>query len=322
MTLLSETPLDDRSPVRALLPVRRSRWVGIAAVTVAVLVAVLLARGGPSVTTSTSSVGSGSTSAPVGSAPGLTGGPQPAAGAPQPVVVGRSSAGAASIAATTDGARIVKQGSVDLVVRGSAVGPTVTAVQAIVLSARGYASDSSTTESGTSPVATTTYRVPVASFERVLAQVRQVSGAKVTATTTSGSDVTGAYADTQAQIQSLTAARNRFLTILSRARTIAETLSVQQRVDDVQQQIDQLQSQRRVLASSSDLATLTVSVATKARPERRTAGLGAAWERARHGFASGVESLVAHSGGAALVLLIVALLLGLARLGRRLMGRH
>lgn len=313
MTLTSQTALDDRPVELPPAPSRgRARWVGAAAVAVAVLLGLLLSR--PPSTSSTATTSSSGGTAEKGTA-------QPAG---RPDVGTAPSLGKLSGSAPglSDGARVVKEGTVDLVVRGTQVGPTVTAVQAVVVAARGYAADSSTTESGSRPVATTTYRVPVGAFERVLAQVRQVAGARVTGTTTSGTDVTGTYADTQAQVQSLTAARERFLTILSRARTIAETLSVQQRVDEVQQQIDQLESRRRVLAATSDLATLTVSVSTGVSPERRTAGLRAAWDRACHGFASGVEALVAHSGRAALVLLIAGVLLGLARLGRRVLRRH
>ena len=71
---------------------------------------------------------------------------------------------------------------------------------------------------------------------------------KVLSASSEGKDVTAEYADTQAQIQSLKAARARYLAILAKADTISETLSVQQRVDEVQGQIDRLEGQRRVLA--------------------------------------------------------------------------
>ena len=309
------TLLEDR-PVPATDPELPPRWVwlgaGVAAVLLALVVVGTGSSGGGSSSSTTAASSSSSAGRETAGQSRKVLGSAPAVRAPSSNV-----GGAPSVAGTTDSARIVKTGQVDLVVARGAVGRTVAAVQEVVVAARGYASDSRTTESGSAPTATTTFRVPVASFERVLAQVRAVRGATVKGTSTSGQDVTGAYADTQAQIQSLTAARSRFLAILAQARTIAETLSVQQRVDDVQGQIDQLQAQRRVLAGSSDLSTLTVGVTAEAGPERRTGGLARAWSQARHGFASGIEALIAHSGRAAVVLLVAAVLLGLALVARR-----
>jgi type IV secretory pathway VirB2 component (pilin) len=140
-----------------------------------------------------------------------------------------------------------------------------------------------------------------------------------------GKDVTASYADTEAQIASLKAARNRFLTILSGAQTIGDTLSVQQRVDDVQGQIDRLEGQRRLLADQSSLATLTVTVgvkAPKAAQAKEQGGLSRSWDRAKHGFSSGVEGIVARSGRALLVLIVLGLALLVGRLGWRLARRR
>jgi hypothetical protein len=157
-----------------------------------------------------------------------------------------------------------------------------------------------------------------------VAAVRQVGG-KVANAESSGRDVTAQYADTEAQIASLKAARSRFLTILSGARTIGETLSVQQRVDGVQAQIDRLEGQRRVLANQSSLATFTVTVSEKADVIKKTSapgGLSKAWDDAKHGFSSGVEALIAHSGRALLVLIVAVLAFFVARLGWRLTRRR
>jgi hypothetical protein len=167
-------------------------------------------------------------------------------------------------------------------------------------------------------------RVPVSSYESVVQAVRKVGG-KVASAESSGRDVTAQYADTAAQIESLKAARSRFLTILGGARTIGETLSVQQRVDSVQEQIDRLEGQRRVLANQSSLATLTVTVSEQADVVAQThgrSGLAKAWDDARHGFTSGVEALIAHSGRALLVLLVGAAVLLLGRAGWRLARRR
>jgi hypothetical protein len=224
----------------------------------------------------------------------------------------------------TDGARVVKTGTLSLVVDEGKVGATVQRLQVLVSGVRGYVADSATHESGDHPTASLTVRVPVASFDALRSQVRALK-VTVLSEQASGKDVTATYADTKAQIQSLTAARNRYLDILSRARTIAETLSVQQRVDDVQQQIDRLEGQRRVLADQSDYGTLTLTVAEtrdEALVTKAPSGWSKAWDDAQHGFSSGVQGLIAHSGRALLVLLVGLALLVLGRSGWRLARRR
>jgi hypothetical protein len=265
---------------------------------------------------------------------GTTGGGD-ALSAPVPATAERTAAGAlvpgnavAGVGGTTstdtDGARVVKTGTLSLVVDEGKVGATVQRLQVLVSGVRGYVADSATHESGDHPTASLTVRVPVASFDALRTQVRSLK-VKVVSEEANGKDVTASYADTQAQIQSLKAARSRYLTILGGAKTISETLTVQQRVDDVQQQIDRLEGQRRVLADQSDYGTLTFTVAETADEvfaAKAPSGWSKAWDDAKHGFSSGVQSLIAHSGRTLLVLLVGAALLLLGRTGWRLARRR
>jgi hypothetical protein len=270
-----------------------------------------------------------------GSAPGSTdrlgaapaqpqGGPikAPLQGTSSTAVVGGSTAEPSD----SDGARVVKTATVSLAVDEGKVRPAVVALEGLVTRFHGYAADSTSNEVGDTPSAQLTVRVPVASFEAFIAQVRALK-LEVVSVAQSGKDVTASYADTQAQIRSLTAARERYLAILARAKTIGETLTVQQRVDGVQQQIDQLEGRRRVLANQSDLATVTLSVAEKGDEaqtfvKQERTGWSKAWHDATHGFTSGVQGLVGASGRTLLVLLCGAALLLLGRTGWRLARRR
>jgi len=225
-----------------------------------------------------------------------------------------------------DGAatRVVKTGSIALVVDKGQVTPVLTTVQTVIASLHGYVASSSTQEFGATPSGTVTFRIPVANFERAVERLRGLR-ATVRDAEASGRDVTAEYADTAAQVGSLKAARSRFLTILGQAKTIGETLTVQQRVDDVQGQIDRLEGQRRVLADQSDLATLAVTVDEKDHPVTRQpsqGGLGSAWHDAVRGFTSGAEALIARSGTALLVLLVLGVAGLLARLAWRVVRRR
>jgi hypothetical protein len=224
-----------------------------------------------------------------------------------------------------DKARIIRTGTIDLEVGDDKVSATVRAVLQKVSALHGYVADSTSDEAGEHPSASLTVRVPVASFPALLDQIRGLP-VKVRSASQSGKDVTASYADVRAQIESLSAARSRYLDILSRAKTIAETLSVQQRVDDVQQQIDRLEGQRRVLADQSDFGTLTVTVSEKGASQtlatQDRTGWSKAWYDAHHGFTRGVQAILAGSGPALLVLLCAVALLLLGRGGWRVARRR
>jgi hypothetical protein len=254
----------------------------------------------------------------------VVGAPQKSAHAP--------TSGAGSAAGVGDGfadsAKIVKTGSVALIVGEGKVGGVVVKVHGIADGAGGYVSSEKSQEFGTDPTSTVTIRVPVSKFDGVVQSVRdQVKNGvgKIDSSSTSGQDVTAQYADVTAQIQSLTAARDRFLTILSRANTIGETLSVQQRVDSVQLQIDQLKGRMRVLADQTSMGTLTVTVSEKAKAEKKAhvqSGLSRSFDNATHGFTSGVESLISRSGKGLLVLILAVVALVILRTGWRLARRR
>lgn len=248
----------------------------------------------------------------------------PAAAAPVPPTSGGKTVPQAA-APVADGARVVKTGAIALIVEDDKVTPTLTQVQGFATAVGGVVATAKTQESGETPSGSVVLRVPVDTFEEVVAKVRSM-GAEVRSATTSGQDVTAQYADIEAQQRTLTAARERFLEILSRARTIGDVLAVQQRVDDVTGKLDRLEGQRRVLAAQSDKATLEVSVAERDDPvvtqEEADSGLGKAFRDAWDGFTSGVEGLVRLSGRGVLLLLCLAVGYGVVRLGWRASRRR
>lgn len=347
----------------AVVPLRRRRWVQVPAAAAVVTVAMLAGSvwggagsddapriaglSGDSADDSYSldqsagggaTVGSSGESADVGgdeldrqSADQLTFAPQSGrqtgtAAAPQPASAPGSGTAQPPTAVVPDGARVVKTGAIALIVEDGEVTPTLTALQGFATAAGGVVANARTQESGPTPSGSVTLRVPVDSFEEVVTRVRSM-GAEVRSATTSGRDVTAEYADLETQIRTLTAARERFLEILSRARTIGDVLAVQQRVDDATGKIDRLEGQRRVLAAQSERATLEVTVTEDDDPllskqEKPDDGIGRAFSDAWDGFTSGIEALIRHSGRALVVLLVLAAAGAVLRLGWRASRRR
>lgn len=242
--------------------------------------------------------------------------------APVPASPGAVSAPAAP---TADGARVVKTGAIALVVDDGQVTPVLTKVQSLATAAGGEVAVAKTAELGPTPSGSVTLRVPVDSFEEVVEQVRSLD-AEVRSATTAGRDVTAEYADLEVQIRTLTAARERFLEILSGTRTIGDVLAVQQRVDDATGKIDRLEGQRRVLASQSERATLEVTVTEADDPavlvDEPDDGLSKAFSDAWRGFTTGVEGLIRLSGRGVLLLLCLAVAYVVVRVGWRASRRR
>jgi hypothetical protein len=228
---------------------------------------------------------------------------------------------------TDDGeSRVVKSGSIALVVKDKRVTPTLSAVQQAAAAQGGYIAASNTDEYGETPSGEVTIRVPVIKFETLVAKIRALD-AKVRTASTSGKDVTATYSDLESQLRSLKATRERFYTILTKTKTIGEILTVQQRIDNVSGQIDRIEGQRKLLANQSDLSTLTVSVSEEGDPvvkatTKPRSGISQAFHDAWDGFVTGVEAIIGHSGRALLWLLSLGLLLLVARSGWRVARRR
>lgn len=238
----------------------------------------------------------GSVAAPTAAGPGTVNQTSRAAPAPS-----------AAPAPAPDSAKVIKTGSVQIEVRKGAVGDTMTRLTSVATGLGGYVADSQTTEAGDNPTGKVTLRVPAAGFENLVASVRGLGTVK--SITTHGQDVTAQYTDIQARLTALDATRNQLLTILSKASAIGDVLAVQDRINDVQTQIEQLQGQLKVLDDQTSFAALSVDVAqhgAAAGSPAPESGLAKAWHDARDGFTNGVETIIAHSGTALLLLLIAA----------------
>jgi len=250
---------------------------------------------------SSTGAGQSSNGAPsVQPAPGQSGGPS--LPAPLPTgIVGQPT-------------KVVTTGTIDLALGHDPLGPAVTRLTTIATGVGGYVAKSALQvgpTTGTVPSSgTLVLQVPQAAFASVLTQVRSIG--TVTSMSSTSTDVTGQYVDLQARIDALQASRLQYLTILGKATSIGDILSVQNQLDTIQSQIEQLQGQLNLLDSQTTDATLTVSLSQSGHrpppPAAAPSGLGRAWHQSVSGFTSGVEWLVRIAGRTIFVLLCLAVL--------------
>lgn len=331
-------PADDVLTTQRHWPPSRRTWLVSSAAALVVLIVVAFAvggRGGADRTTVTNT-SSGAENAVV-TAPQsvkaqdsrtVLSGSVPAA-APDAYAQSRTqpAAGGGSAASTvppTDSlTKIVQTGEMDLQVDKGKVDATVAKLTDTATGLGGLVANSQTI-GGDEPSASVTLRIPNSSFGKMLNQARGLG--KVLSVDTKTANVTARYVDLQARLHALGLTKSTYLSILTKASTIGEILSVQQQINDVQTQIDQLQGQLNVLTNETTYATLTVSIDQKSNVKaavvHHQSGISKAVHRSVSRFVHGVEAIIGAIGPIVLVLLLLGLGWLLAKVGYRVVRRQ
>jgi hypothetical protein len=220
-------------------------------------------------------------------------------------------------------ARIEQTGSLDLTVAKGSLANTITKLSFYADALDGFVANSQTQSANGangSPSGSVTLQVPVASFSSMLKEAQSLG--RTSQLTTKATDVTGQYVDLQAQITALEASRQQYLTIMAKATSIGDILSVQAQLDTLQQQIQQLQGQLQVLSSET---TVLVSESTSGHHHpapHPPSGVDKAWHDSVHGFLDGVDGLIRIAGPILFGLLCLGALLLAIRLSWRRLQRH
>ncbi len=168
------------------------------------------------------------------------------------------------------GRKLVRQATVSLEVED--VGVAVRQVETIAAGAGGFVSASSVfvedppepVEDGVSPPertesATVTIRVPSAVYSSVLNQLREIAG-EVRSESSTTSDRTADFVDMEARLRNLEATEVTYLALLEKAETVADILTVQERINDVRLEIELIQGNINLLNDLSDLATIVIQL--------------------------------------------------------------
>lgn len=219
-------------------------------------------------------------------------------------------------------AKIEQTGTLELTVKKGDLTRTMTRLTNLAGSVGGFVANSQSQNGtgGGSAYGTISMEVPVNDFASVLKAAEQFG--KTSNVSTNATDVTGQYVDLQARLTALEDSREQYLTILAKATSIGDILSVQEQLDSIQQQIEQLQGQLQLLTSQTSYSKVTVTINEGTPPPHPgplpESGLVQAWHDSVGGFVAGVEGLVRLAGP----LLFALLCLVLAAVGGRLLWRR
>jgi len=222
--------------------------------------------------------------------------------------------------AVPDLTKIVRDGTIALSVPDGSFATKLARVVAIAHANSGFVLSSQTEGSTTG---TLTIRVPAAHFDNAIAQVGQLGDVESSSVT--GKDVTNQFIDYRAHLQNLSGRRTVLRSLLLKATTIGESLTVENQLEDVQLQIDQIQGDLRYLNNQVDESTLTVDLHEQSAPvgENRTnAGiqnpsLSRALDRAIQGFFGILATIIVGLGYLLPLAVLTGVVAGVVTLVRR-----
>jgi len=203
--------------------------------------------------------------------------------------------------------RVVKHARVDLRIRGGVLDARVRAARDAAESAGGYVEQTEQSRGS----ASITLRVPAASYAAVVDSIEHLG--RVTSRSEQGEDVSAAFTDLEARLRNLRAQEAVLQDLMRQARSIADTITVQQQLSGVREQIEQLTGQQQLLDGQASLATIAVGFRVRGVAPASTddaSSFSQAWTDA-------VDVMVAVAGGIVIVLgalvpFAVLALLGLA----------
>ncbi|WP_134767232.1 DUF4349 domain-containing protein [Nocardioides sp. 1609] len=274
---------------------RRGRRLGAAAATLAILT---LAVGACSSSGSDDSGGGGDSSggeaaaeAPAESAPEAQQYLADADSGAAADSATRSAAGATSSETPTDvtrpeGAAMIRNGNVAL--RAEDVGAAVFGVRKIVAGARGEVSDENTEadEDGAAERSMLTLRVPEATFDDVLADLKALEATSLVDASSSSKDVSTEVIDVDVRVELQKRSIERISILLDRATSIRDVVSIERELARREADLGSLQQRQTYLADQTSMSTITVSVE---RPREKVVEKKEERKDDETGFVAGLE---------------------------------
>ena len=159
---------------------------------------------------------------------------------------------------------IVRTANVSLLVED--VPETLESIARLVDRLDGTVVSSSMRGDGDESSAIVTIRVPVATFDDALADLRRL-GVRVVSENTGSQDVTEEYVDLDAQLRNLEATETQYLNLLNRADTVEDVLKVQRELSSVRGQIERIKGRLQYLERTSAMSVITVHLSPATNPK-------------------------------------------------------
>jgi hypothetical protein len=130
----------------------------------------------------------------------------------------------------------------------------------------GTIQNSAVTGTERSQWAQVTMQVPVAHFDEVRRQVRQLA-TSVQKESTDSRDVSRTLTDEDAKLRNLRAEESQYLAIIKRASRVKDIVAVTEKLSEVRGEIERLEAERRYLSGQVEMAAIAITIGTVAEAE-------------------------------------------------------
>src|SRR5579863_8120536 len=157
--------------------------------------------------------------------------------------------------------KLVRTASTSLVVKS----PAQSAEKIIRLAqdAGGYLVGSQVNGGADALSASLTVRVPVAKFDEVRRQIREL-GLRIDSEGVESQDVTRQYVDEQARLRNLRAQEEQYLGLLHRAATVKDTLEVSDKLNEIRGEIEEKQAEFETLSKQAETVAFNITLHAEA----------------------------------------------------------
>jgi len=255
----------------------------------------------------------------------------PVAGSAAGAQYGAAAAAPAAAASPAKAAAYVSGGqqlieTAQLTVRADSVNGAVSRATSIVKDADGYVSAENATSGQGQPgkaTATVTFKIPVSVYPAILAELSGPAVGTQLSVTQQAQDVTQQVADVSSRVASDQAAIAQLRTLLQKAGSVGELLSVQDQINSEESDLESMLAQQSALSHETSYATVTVTVegpAAAAKPTAKAAappGLSGGAARGWHAFRVTFSWLLTVLGVVAPFAAVVAVFGAVVWWGRR-----
>lgn len=205
--------------------------------------------------------------------------------------------------------KIIK--TADLIFEAPSPEETQNKISALVEAKKGFVVKSDTRERNVgedSPkTISMTLRVPVENFEEILREVKKQGVDRIISETVSGEDVTEQFVDTEARLKAKKAVEAQYLEVLKQARTVKDTLEVQEKLGEIRTEIESVEGRLRLLQNQTAFSTINIEIQPTAAIGSSVKGFG---YEIRSAFSEGFSMAGAFLLlGLRLIIILVPLLL-------------
>ncbi|MDD5748795.1 MAG: DUF4349 domain-containing protein [Actinomycetota bacterium] len=205
--------------------------------------------------------------------------------------------------------KTIKTGSMQIEIGKGTYEEAYIRVSEVASGSGGYVSDSqSNSSNGRMTGGTITIRVPGDKFREAMKELKKIG--KVTSVSEQAEDVGEEYVDLESRIRNLKSQESVYLSLMGKAKTIEESISIQRELTNIQGQIEQLVGRKNYLDNRIDLSSITITLLEKGAQPSPGEGWGfiEALKAAARNIVEGFNEILRFIGSVLPYVLLIAVL--------------